>query len=672
VLRVEAKVEGYISLGFMDASLIGKADVTTVWMDEQSGQPRAIDQFLSGYVAGTHGELANDPLQNNVQVLGGTVKEFESNNDQGHVKGVYTSVTLKRNFSAAEDAASGNDQEIVKQQQTGILWFTSKTAKPLVDANTGVVTVPTNGYKYPNGNKGTWKVTFDNSNDTLTCEYYCELQMNVCGDTQEKERQFSSPSECLARCIKYTEDQGTGGAWPLGNIQQDHNTNSLACRINAAHQAENAPDESEGLRQELCDNSGVTGNGVCGDYCENYCAHAKPRQCDFAQSWSANTQECLDTCNGGFNSNNNTAVQGVVTDVRYNSANFPFYDTAACRTLHASLAYDDFVKSESMSLPPWLKYGSTYRCPLADPLSAVCSNASVPTCNYYCESVMASCTGSRAQFQDYGSCTKWCSSNLESEKAILTAGGHTDYGDSHTYNLGCLTWIAQHATSDLLCESAVDGGSICPAPDAFQEPNKGNKGNKGTNAVCEKDSYSCKASKNEYLMQETCECVEPIQVTIRYDMAYEAFVKEDWKKSMAQNLGVTEDRIQVKDVRPGSVVVDFVVLPPSGHSTMPQDQYEVIKRALVNPLQSYPSAKVENFYHSNYTTVEKAEEEKPGYDTSGSSSNDDSTMMPLIIGLSVAGVVIVGLAFTLFRYRKKFKKIETFAPKKFVDLSSSV
>ncbi len=31
------------------------------------------------------------------------------------------------------------------------------------------------------------------------------------------------------------------------------------------------------------------------------------------------------------------------------------------------------------------------------------------------------------------------------------------------YTLGCLTYLAQHATSDALCAAAMDGGSICPA-----------------------------------------------------------------------------------------------------------------------------------------------------------------------------------------------------------------
>ena len=593
-------------------------------------------------------------------------------------------MTITRNFSTAGDAASGNDQEIVKQQQTGILWFTSKTAKPSVDPTTGEITVPTNGYKYPNGNKGTWRVTFDNSNDTLTCEYYCELQMNVCGDSQEKERQFSSMSECLARCTKYTEQ---GGAWTKGSIQEDHNTNSLACRINAAHQAENAPAESDGLRQELCDNSGVTGNNVCGDYCQNYCAHA-PQQCDFAQQWTT-TQECLSLCNGGFHTegnSENTSTTVKVTDVRYNSANFPFYNTAACRTLHASLAYEDFVKSESMSMPSWLEYGSVYRCPMAAPQSAVCSNTSVPTCDYYCENVMMSCVGSRSQFSDYKACKTWCSSHLES--GTLTSGGHTDYGDSHTYNLGCLTWIAQHATSDALCKSAVDGGTICPAPESVEEPtqkedkttkdysskddDKGSwdKGGDKAGGVCEKKS--CNTGKNEYLVQETCECVEPLQVTLRYDnLQIDTFVKEDWTKFMAQNLGVSEDRIQVKDIRSGSVVVDFVVLPPAGTSTMPQDQYEVIERALTNPIQSYGSGTVEKLYHSSYHPVEETSAVGNQQGSGNSDSSSNNTTLPLVIGLSVAGVLIVILGFALFRYRKKFKQIETFAPKKFVNLSSS-
>ena len=176
VLRVEAKVTGYMSVGFMDKSLIGKADVITFYVDE-SGDGQAIDGTMSSYTvgSGTHGELLTDSGDNDVMVIGGEERFFNGGSSDGHVDGKYSAVTIRRKFRT-DDA---EDYKILPGTETGIIWFTSKTAKPTVDGTTGAVTVPTYGYKYPNGNKGTWKVTFEESQSVLSCEYYCSLQQNV-------------------------------------------------------------------------------------------------------------------------------------------------------------------------------------------------------------------------------------------------------------------------------------------------------------------------------------------------------------------------------------------------------------------------------------------------------------------------------------------------------------
>ena len=313
LLRAEAKVTGYIQVGLMDRNLVGFVDVVTMFIDDDA-TPRAIDQFIGGFASWTHADLETDGSQD-VEVVDGAVKTYSSTSSDGHVAGTYTSVTVKRKLVHDDDGTSNlyssqKDYMISRGTETGVIWMTSKTQKPTVDG--GTVTVPTYGYKYPNGNKGTWRVTFDDSEEQLTCTYYCKLQMNVCGDSQEKESQYKTESECVARCSQYIGD----GTWTLGNIQQDHDTQTLACRINAAHQAENAPASDDALRQSLCDNSGVTGGGVCGTYCQNYCTHAVT-QC--SGMWKDNA-ECLSEC-----ASMGTGSSGpVVIDARYGSANFPF------------------------------------------------------------------------------------------------------------------------------------------------------------------------------------------------------------------------------------------------------------------------------------------------------------------------------------------------------------
>ncbi|QDZ19839.1 DOMON domain-containing protein [Chloropicon primus] len=448
LLRAEAAVTGYIQVGLMDRNLVGFVDVMTLYVDEQ-GEPHAIDQFIGGFASWTHADLVTDSRQD-VEVVDGSVKTFDAPSSDGHSKGTYTSVTVKRKLVTGDVGRGNNlysspkDYIIERGTESGLIWMTSRSTKPTLEG--GEVVVPTYGYKYPNGNKGTWRVTFDDSESQLTCVYYCRLQMNVCGDSQEKESQFTSEDECLARCTQYVSE----GAWTLGDIVTDHSVHSLACRINAAHQAENAPAEDDALRQELCDNAGVSGNGVCGTHCENYCSHAS--QCN---GMFQDKTQCLSTCDGGFVSSEDPAAK-VMQDARYGSATFPFYDTAACRTIHASLAYDKFSTGV---MPSFLLYGTYYRCPLASPNSSTCSNSTLPTCGYYCESVQTSCSGSRSQFANVQACKSWCEAELG---AGLVKGDLTDVGGEYT--LGCLSYLAQHATSDELCAAAKSGGSICPPP----------------------------------------------------------------------------------------------------------------------------------------------------------------------------------------------------------------
>ena len=463
VLRAEAAVTGYASLGLMDRSFLGPVDLFTVFVDE-AGQPRVLDQHIDGFTPWVHTDIENDAQQDLV-VVDGAVKAFTDSSDSGHVKGLtYTSVTIRRPMVTGD---STEDRAIESGKEAGFIWMTSKTSKP-VEVGDGF-NVPSDGYKYPNGNKGTWRVTFDDTESQLTCEYYCQLQQTVCGDSQERESQYTSEEECLERCGKYLRES----AWTEGDIQVDHASQTLACRINAAHQAENAPAEDDAMRQELCDTSGPTGNGVCGTQCENFCAHAVPNCGDFSTS-----AECLAVCEAGFVGSEEPKV--VVRDNRYGSASFPFYNTAACRAVHASLAYDF-----GPSMPSQVRTGASYRCPLASPTtSTACRNSTKPTCSHYCETVLTSCTGPRSQFGDLEECLEWCSS----DSAGLEAGELTDTGGGYT--LGCLTYIAASATNDSLCSAAKTGGSICPSTANAVAPAPAPLGDYGANqAGGEVDPY---------------------------------------------------------------------------------------------------------------------------------------------------------------------------------------
>ena len=69
VLRAEAAVTGYASLGLMDRSFLGPVDLFTVFVDE-AGQPRVLDQHIDGFTPWVHTDIENDAQQDLVVVEG--------------------------------------------------------------------------------------------------------------------------------------------------------------------------------------------------------------------------------------------------------------------------------------------------------------------------------------------------------------------------------------------------------------------------------------------------------------------------------------------------------------------------------------------------------------------------------------------------------------------------
>ena len=547
LLRVEAKVEGYMSVGLLSRSFSGLVDVMTLYVDDD-GIARATDQYIASYqpsyAYSSSLQVAVDDQQD-IDVVGGAVRAFDGTGTDGHVSGTYTAVTVRKTFASGDLA---HDYTIANGVEAGVIWATSVTHKPSSDAPL------TTWYPESYSNKGSWRVTFDNSENALTCDYYCGVQMNACGDSQEIEHQYSSEAECVSRCTKYLES----GAWVAGDLQNDHAVNTLACRVNAAHQAENVPANDDALRQTLCDTSGPGGNGVCGTQCDNYCTHMALA----CGSTYASEQACLDACYGGFVGDAKTecvadddaSSLALGDGARYNASHFPFYDTSTCRGVHASLAYT----FDTTGIPLWLETGSSYRCPLASSDSPSCCDAAEPTCAYYCESVLMSCTGPRAQFGSLGECMGWCASELS---GALVAGS---FSDTDGWSLGCLTRTAQQATSDETCDAAKLGGIDCMTPSQAAVVIGGEP------PACGECGDGIFATDED----GTCVCVDSMAVELTFpaaDVASFLVGIEAFRASLASQVGIDASRVHIVRVVSGSVIATVVITPPAEQTTLSTD-----------------------------------------------------------------------------------------------------
>ena len=141
--------------------------------------------------------------------------------------------------------------------------------------------------------------------DVASCEEYCSF-VGVCeGDFA----MYSTVGPCLSVCEEM----------PLGT-KMDQTGNNVGCRTFWAVQAgEGGPDQ-----ETFCQNAGPSGNGVCGGFCESFCAIA------------------LNTCPGIFADaiDCTTDCMDWDTTETYN-ANSPEADTYACRLKHLTYATID-------------------------------------------------------------------------------------------------------------------------------------------------------------------------------------------------------------------------------------------------------------------------------------------------------------------------------------------
>ena len=342
------------------------------------------------------------------------------------------------------------------------------------------------------------------------------------------------------------------------------------------------------------------------------------------------------------------------------------YDTAACRAVQASLAYDAFSYG---TMPSQVTHGGAYRCPLASKTSSSqCKNSSVPTCDYFCEEVMTQCTGPRAQFESFQGCKTWCGAN-----SALSPDMHTDVCGSYT--IGCLTYLAKHATSDELCSASKTGGSICPAP-APEDPAPSPAASPVCAVTCPVDQYL-----------RDCVCVSPVFAHFVFAMSIQDYNETGVRVEIASGAGIAGadiGRVVIRSADPykSGVYVSAVILPEAGKLEWTRQQAAAVKANLGEAV---------NFELASYTSATLKEDEAPtsvpssapkAYQfTETKKSEGGSDDLPLILGLVGGGVTLLALVGMIAHVRSRRQRVSgisgclgipqpTLEPQRFVDLTS--
>lgn len=166
-----------------------------------------------------------------------------------------------------------------------------------------------------------------------------------------------------------------------------------------------------------------------------------------------------------------------------------------------------------------------------------------------------------------------------------------------------------------------------------------------------------------------CSCQEMVKVQLTFPDGsiddWNAAKEENEEKlvtSLAADLNVTEDRITNLTVVAGSVVVNFVLLPPQGVETFEA----AVAESLVSQLESgnlttlaaelsdfgTPTVEAETPAELQADPVSPPPPPLAGEDSGGSSSDSDSTL-PMIIGIVVGVVVLLGGAGGFFYWRRQ-------------------
>ena len=251
-----------------------------------------------------------------------------------------------------------------------------------------------------------------------TCAEYCDLMDGACAD---ENTQYADKGHCLEYCLTWAQ-------LPAGALE-DASSNSIGCRMHFAGLANEAPNEAA----TLCVAAGPSGGDACGTWCENYC-HLGLLNCTFGdQSLFESEEQCLGAC------------AALPTDGNPGDASG---DSVQCRIQQLGLAGQAGEASAGEYCPAGAPSGGT-----------VCVDTLAPSCEAYCATIQAACTGDNAQYGDVAACEAYCET-----WAQLSLGAPSDTVGN---TVGCRTYHAsvaaeQPGSAAAHCAHAgASGGDVC-------------------------------------------------------------------------------------------------------------------------------------------------------------------------------------------------------------------
>jgi len=247
-----------------------------------------------------------------------------------------------------------------------------------------------------------------------------------------------------AFCLAFLAD-AVPGAMPVGSLA-DTSGNSLGCRMQYALAAEVAHGSGDEIaRRAACESAALTGGGVCGSFCDNYCDLAI-QTCNpvenaaysgsplFMNSGVPSRGDCEAACA--------TYSEDVLAGVSQTEQLFGYGGTVQCRIHHLHAA---MVEGQEMSNA----YG--LHCGHASPEAGqnLCSDTAEPNVINYCVFALAHCTGANALFPasyEHSDCVNFMNAVVAS--GDYTEDGFASFADSDTNTVGCLNNRIILATQD--------------------------------------------------------------------------------------------------------------------------------------------------------------------------------------------------------------------------------
>lgn len=259
----------------------------------------------------------------------------------------------------------------------------------------------------------------------VSCASYCQRMEEVCPEDTLHPRE-ACEHVCAHPDVPLFDALGSAA---------DASGNTLGCRVHHLALAVGATGPERAVH---CAAANLSGGGVCGGLCDNYCL-ASTGACTRANPAYAgpDVHASLDDCRSACAALSTDVLEGIAQPEQL----FGYGDTAQCRLHHTHAA----MEMDAFDL----------HCPHASPGSTrdTCDDAARPNLPNYCAFATAFCPGLFPAGTEVGDCIRMVG-------AEVMRGRYVDepfesFTDTSGNTLGCLNhWIVQTAWDESRCALA--------------------------------------------------------------------------------------------------------------------------------------------------------------------------------------------------------------------------